>query len=381
MKKSFIKRLSLLSLLISLIFTNIGNISAKTRDTVCEKNLQIEIRPSYGFIICHHPELKHFKTHLPMFEISLQQVTLGNQYWQSKLNYPAVGINFIYSGLGGNPELGQVFSIYPYLSFNFLKSQKNQLNMRLGVGMSYLTNKFDAKTNYKNTFIGSNLNAALAISFEYNRFITKRLSIAMFVGLTHFSNGSRRAPNNGLNIAHAGISTKYFINEPKLRYPEQPKDNQQFKSWKKENLSFYIAFTYAIKDIDEYIGYNKSWSVYNVQIHLLKRLTRMSKLGIGFDIVYDMTDKEILKVKEIEFSDVEILKPGINLAYELMLNSTSFMFHFGTHLAGKEMCEGYVYQKLGIKQNLGKHFFATMALTLHYGWADNVSFGLGYKIN
>ena len=59
----------------------------------------------------------------------------------------------------------------------------------------------------------------------------------------------------------------------------------------------------------------------------------MSKLGIGFDIVYDMTDKEILKVKEIEFSDVEILKPGINLAYELMLNSTSFMFHFGTHLA------------------------------------------------
>lgn len=381
MKKTVIKRLFMLSLLISLIFINIANVSATTRDTVFVKNLQIELRPSYGFIICHHQEMKYFKTHVPLFEISLQQATLGSKYWQSKLNYPAIGVTFIYSGLGERPELGRVFSIYPYMSFNFLKSQKNQLNLRLGVGASYLTQTFDVKTNHKNTFIGSHINATLSATFEYNRFITKRLSVSAFIGLTHFSNGGRKSPNNGMNIAHAGITTKYFINEPKLRYPSQPKDNKQFKNWKKENLSFYIAFTYAIKDLDEFMGYDKIWSVYNVQIHCMKRLTRMSKLGAGFDIVYDLTDKEILKLNDTEFSDIEILKPGVNLAYELMLNSTSFMFNFGAHLAGKEMCEGRVYQKMGIKQNLGKHFFATMALTVHFGWSDYVSFGLGYKIN
>ena len=107
----------------------------------------------------------------------------------------------------------------------------------------------------------------------------------------------------------------------------------------------------------------------------------MSRLGLGFDIVYDMTDREMLTLKEIEYTDIEILKPGVNLAYELSLNSTSFMFNFGVHVAGKEMGEGRLYQKLGIKQNLTKHTFATMALTTHFGWADYVSFGLGYKLH
>ena len=123
------------------------------------------------------------------------------------------------------------------------------------------------------------------------------------------------------------------------------------------------------------------WSVYNVQIHTLKRITEMSRLGLGFDIVYDMSDKDVLKIKGIEFTDIQILKPGVNVAYELSLDNTSFLFNFGVHIAGKEMGEGRLYQKLGIKQNLTRHIFATITLTTHFGWADYVGFGLGYKLH
>jgi len=367
-------------LLILLIFSNIEKSSAKNNDTIFVNNIQVELRTSYGFILCHHTEMNYFRAHFPAFELSVQQATFGRKYWQSRLNYPAIGFTLFYSELGGMPEIGRAFALYPHISFNFLKSKKNQLNLKLGVGVSYVTEKYEAKTNPKNTFVGSNFNAALAASFEYNRMITNRLSLSLFAGLTHFSNGATRAPNNGLNIAHGGISAKYFISEPQAKIPKQHTDNQRFKKWSKENLSLYTAITYSKKDIDEFMGYGMSWSVYHFQINALKRCGEISKLGLGFDLVYDQTDIDVLKHQGIDCEPVEILKPGINAAYELIMGSTSFIFNFGFHISGKEMGEGRLYQKIGIMQSIGNRFFATAVLNLHFGWADYIGFGLGYRI-
>ena len=279
------------------------------------------------------------------------------------------------------PEIGRAFAIIPHMSLNCLKSKRHQLSFKFGIGLGYLTQKYDAVENPKNTFIGSHFNAAINLAFSYNYMITKRFGATAFLGFTHFSNGSSRTPNNGINIAHAGIGANYFLSEPKQRIPKQPSDNQQYRSWKKENLTFIFGFSYSRKDIDEYKGYSKSWSVYNIQVNALKRLTEMSKFGIGVDLVYDMTDKEILRHKGIGFTDIEILKPGVNAAYELAFGSTSFMINFGCHIAGKDLCEGRVYQKLAMLQRIGKGVFATISLTTHYGWADYIGFGIGYRIN
>jgi len=372
---------SSLILLFLLIFNNLGNISAKTNDTIFVPNLQVEVRASYGFIICHHPEMKALSTHLPIFELSLDQATFGRKFWQSKSNYPTIGVSFLYTNLGGRPELGQAFALIPHISLHCLKSQHHQLSFRLGIGAGYVTKTYDRINNPKNTFVGSHVNAAIDLSLDYNYMVTNRLGLKAFIGFTHFSNGSSRAPNNGINIAHAGIGANYFLKQPKQRLPKQPSDNQQYKSWKKENLSFYFAFSFSRKDIDEYLGYGKSWLVYNFQFNALKRLTEMSKVGIGFDLVYDNTDKEILDHKGIEYHDFEILKPGINAAYEIAFGNTSFMVNFGYHLAGKDLCEGRVYQKLNAMQHLGKGVFVTIALTTHYGWADYIGLGIGYRIH
>ena len=251
----------------------------------------------------------------------------------------------------------------------------------MGIGASVLTNKFDPKENPKNTFIGSYINAVIHLSLEYNRFITERLSVSAFIGFTHCSNGARRAPNNGINIAHAGLSTKYFIREPHKRIPKESIDKHEFKDWNKKNISYYFALTYAAKDIDEYMGYGKTWSVFNLQVNAMKRLSKVSKIGIGFDLVYDNTDKEVLKFKDIEYNDFEIFRTGINFAYEIVLDQTSFMINFGSHLSGKELGEGFLYQKICAMQTLGKHIFLTCSLTTHFGWADFFSFGVGYRIN
>ena len=359
----------------------INLLSAKCNDTIIDKNLQIELRTSYGFMICHHLEMKYFKAHFPLFELRVQQSTFGRKSWQSKSNYPAIGINFLYSGLGGFKEIGTVWAAYPYMSFNCLKSRKNQLNLMIGIGFGYLTTIYDAKENPKNTFIGAHTNAAINLAAEYNRFITNRLCFSAFIGFTHFSNGAKRTPNNGINIAHAGVTAKYFIKEPKELIPKQNIDNQQYKPWSKKNISYYFSFTYAFKDTDEYLGYGKSWDVYDLHINAMKRLTEMSKVGVGFDLSYDFTDKEVLKFKGIAFKDFELLKPSISAVYEIAFGNMSFLFDFGYHIYCKDDSEGRVYQRISSILNLSKHVFATCALVTHYGWADNFCFGLGYRIN
>lgn len=366
-------------LLLFLLIINV--LSAKTNDTIIDRNFQIEFRASYGFIICHHPEMKYFQSHFPLYELNIQQVTTGRKSWQRKSNYPAVGVSLIYTGIGEMPEIGRAFAIVPHINFNCLKSKRHQLNFNFGIGIGYLTQKYDIIENPKNTFVGSHVNAAINISTDYSYMVTNRLGLSAFIGLTHFSNGSTRSPNNGINIAHAGIGAKYFIQEPKQKIARQPSDNQRYKSWVKENFSFNFAFLASKKDIKQFIGYNNTWIVYNIQFNALKHVTEMSKFGIGLDLVYDQTDEAILRLDGVEFTEIEILKPGINVAYEISFGNTSFNINFGYHLAGKEMSEEHIYQKLGAMQNIWKGLFATVQLTTHFGWADYIGFGIGYRIN
>lgn len=377
------KNNSLFSLVfaILLIFNHNSSIIAGTYDTIRKSNIQIELRASGAFMICHHSEMNYFRSHLPVFEISVQQSTFGYKTWHQLLNYPAVGVTVVYSNLGGMPEIGSMFGAYPFMSFNFLKSKKNMLNARLGVGIGYATKKWDLQTNPKNTFLGSHFNALFSINIEYSRVLSNRWQLSFYTGMMHMSNGGLRCPNNGINIWQAGVSGRYFIKQPKERLPLETIDNKQYKGWDLKNISLYLSFLYSLKDIDEFMGYGKHWSVYNFQINALKRVSQMSKVGVGFDIVYDETDKEILRLKNIPFTPIQILKPGVNVAYELVLKSTSFLFNFGCHVAGKELCEGVLYQKLNLKQNISKHVFLTFGLTTHFGWADYIGFGIGYKNN
>ena len=361
-------------IVLSLFFLlTINTLSAKTNDTIIDKNLQIEFRASYGFTLCHHPEMKYFQAHYPIYELSLQQATFGRKSWQSKCNYPFVGITLLYSDLGGFKEVGSVYALYPYMAFNCLKSQKNQLNFKLGIGLGILTNHYDPITNPKNTFIGSTANAAINLTCEYNRFITKRLSLSAFMSFSHFSNGARRAPNKGINIAHTGIAAKYFINEPHDYIPKLHSDFQK-------KISLYAAITYSIKELNEYIGYDKRFPVYILHINGLKSISEIIKLGVGLDVIYDKSDLEVLKFKDIPAKPIDIVKPGINIAYEMCFGSTSFMINIGYHLAGKAVGDEPLYQKIQAMQNITKHLYATCGLISHFGRADNFCFGLGYRI-
>lgn len=340
-------------------------------------NSQIEIRTSYAFFIHHHFEMTSYPAHFPMFELSYQKQTYGKQYWQAYFNYPTIGFSAFYSNLGNIDIIGKAYALYPFINFPLNKSKTNTFSFRMGVGLGYLTNKYHPTENFHNTSIGSNVNAAISLTFEYKRYLSERYKISVFAGLTHFSNGSSTEPNNGLNIINAGLSATYLLKDAEEYIPKQY-SQQDFKKIKPE---FYIGLSYGTKRI---LVFQENYtSVFNLEFYVLDRISNLSKIGFGLDLVYDATDNIYVKNYygyNFEPTFLQLLKPGISLAYELLMGDASFLFNFGYHPYGLDMSYGRWYQKLALKVDVGKFIFGKITLNTHFGAADFIGFGIGVKL-
>ncbi len=344
-------------------------------------NLNAELKLHYGFLWSHHLELDRFQAHYPAIEFSIQKQTWGKHRWESEYAYPLVGVSVWYSALGGFEEIGSAFAVYPFINFPLVRGEEQSLNFRLGLGLGYLTNHFDRLDNYKNYAIGSHLNVAGSLYLEYRQKWGKIVTLSAGMGLTHFSNGAIKTPNYGLNILTANIGVSAFLGRP------NPKGSSKvlpelypYEFDGKRYLEVNFAFSMGTKDMTQQLG--QRFMVYLIYTNLMKRISYKSKLGIGLDLSYDGSDKAVMEWygQPIE-NEWQVLRPGVNIGYELMLSRLSFLFQYGFHLAGAERKEGDMYQRLTLKFLITKSVFANVVLNSHFGKAEYIAFGLGYKLH
>lgn len=347
-----------------------------------DNNLQFETRLHYGFYLNYHLELEKFNSHFPAFEISLQKTTFGTKRWQKEYDYPIVGLSFWVSNLGGFEEIGNGYALFPFINFPLFRQNKSTLNFRIGLGLGYLENKFNNKANYKNFAIGSHFNIAASLQFEYRRKISKRLIFGGAVTLTHFSNGSIKTPNYGLNIFTGNVSATYFLSKPKRQggkmiLPELFPFELDGRKYIEVNFSFIIGN----KDMTQELG--QRFMVYSVNSNIMKRVSYKSKFGLGIDLTADLSDKYVLNqnTENLETNTGSYVKTGISAVYELMISRVSILFNVGIYVSGKERRRGDSYQRLAIKYSINSTLFSNIILSSNAGVADYVGIGLGYRLN
>ncbi len=358
-----------------------GNIVllSQPRKPSTKHNLRAGVKFQYGLLMSHHLELDVFRSHFPAFEINIQKATYGNRRWEAEYGYPLLGLNFWYSGMGGFKELGSAFALYPSINFPLVKDDHQSLNFKLGVGIGYLTNKFDRIENYKNFAIGSHLNIAASLYFEYRRNVSKLITLTAGGGLTHFSNGSMKTPNYGLNILTATIGISSYITSPNRTLDK--KVLPELYTWEfdgRKYLSVEFAMVMAYKDLSQEFG--ESYYVYAAMANLMARVSYKSKFGIGIDLTHDASDEMVLRNRFVEVErPSQLNKIGLNIAYELYMDRMSFLFNAGMYVSGLDRSEGDLYQRLTLKYMVYKNVYANMVLSAHLGKAEYVGFGLGYR--
>lgn len=343
-------------------------------------NLTYELKLQYGMLMSHHLELDRFRSHFPAFELSIQKVTYGKQRWETEYAYPLLGLNFWYSGMGGFGELGKAFALYPSINFPLVKDENNSLNFKIGLGIGYLTNKFDRIDNYKNYAIGSHINIAASLFFEYRRRISRKVTLTGGFGLTHFSNGSMKTPNYGLNILTASVGVSSYLSSPNRNLNRKVlPELYSYEFDGRKYLSFEVATALAFKNMDQ--QYGESFYVFAAFVNIMARVSYKSKFGIGLDLTQDGSDRMVLERRFVTIeNNSQLTKLGVNIAYELLMDRLSFLFNAGMYFRGLDRSEGDIFQRLTLKYLVTKRIYANMVLSTHLGKAEYVGFGLGYQI-
>jgi len=343
-------------------------------------NLTLEAKAQYGLLMSHHLELDIFRSHFPAFEVSLQKATYGKHRWEMEYDYPLFGVSLWYSNLGGFPELGSVIALYPTINFPIVRDNNQSLNFKVGLGLGYLTNHFDRLNNYKNFAIGSHFNIAASLFFEYRRKVSKMLTVTTGFGLTHFSNGSMKTPNYGLNILTASVGLSSYLSSPNnLQSKKILPELYTFEFDGKKYLSFEFATAMAFKDMSE--EYGKKFYVFAGFANVMARVSYKSKVGVGIDFTIDGSDKQILEDRYVMVdNNLQLTKTGLSIAYELVIDRMSVLVNAGMYINGLDRSEGELYQRFTLKYFVAKKIFANIVLSTHLGKAEYVGFGVGYRI-
>jgi hypothetical protein len=349
------------------------------RHKLFTSNMLVEGRFDYGFIYAHHLELEIYNSHLPAFEISLQQETYGKHKWERDFAYPLIGLSFLYTGLGYNPDLGSAYAVFPYINFPLYRKESFMLTFRFGLGVGYLTRKFDRLTNYKNLMIGSHFNAAVSISFEARLRLSERFILSGGFGLQHFSNGSLKLPNYGLNLPFISAGLAYRLARENVKISDRfIPPTEPFEAIVRHVMEFNIGVAIGSKNMQAVT--KESYLVYHLYENTFFPVSRKSKVGFGLDLSYDESHVAKLEHDGKDVSNkMKILRPGINGAYELGLSKLKFIFNLGCYLGGEETTNGPFYEKFSFQYNLTKSIFANVMLKVHYGRADYIGWGFGYS--
>lgn len=324
-----------------------------------------------GFVMYHSKNMGHLANQRPQgIELDMFKVTTGNKLWQQVHKYPIIGYSFQYLQMDTKKPLGASYSFILYYGKRIAFSKKSMFYYRIGWGPAYIEKRFDAATNYKNNLISSRFNYALNGRLNYSYKFNDHCSLNAGIGIIHFSNGATKVPNLGINIPtiHVGFGFS-------------PQVDEQFKkdslpSFKKQT-HFLFSMAGGVKQVYPINGPTYFASSFSSYIN--RRVSRKSSFNIGADILFDGSNKAVLKATHSEKNN-NYFKIGVIAGHEFHIHNVALLTQLGFYVYDPLKLDKWHYQRIALKYYFSEKFFATIGLKTHLGSADYTEWGLGIKL-
>lgn len=327
----------------------------------------------HGFLIAHHPKMAHLQTgKVNAIEFEAGRQTDGSMPWHHYYNFPSVGISVSYWDLSNSTVLGNVISVAPYLDLRLNNDSRVGIYLKAACGIGLISEKFDADENYKNNAVSTTVNANLMIHPSVQFSITDRISLRTGPSLTHFSNGSVRVPNLGLNLLTWKASLRMDLGNELISVERKEMPFSRNKWW----FIYAGGFKKEIYPIE-----GEHYYALTIGCEFMKRITPKSAIGAGADYFYDEALLYKFEERDVEVTNnLEASRLGIKLNYELLFNRYSLLFNTGVYVLSKIYNDGYIYSRIGMRYRFTDHFSGLLQLKTHFGKADFLEVGLGYRL-
>ncbi len=336
---------------------------------------RVEASIHYGFVAPHDDELLHFfKGYFPFYNISVSGITWGTRNWHHIYGYPNIGFDFLYADLAYPEVLGQAYALMPHIKFSLINSQNFRLNLRNGLGLGYLTKKFDRLDNYKNSAISTHLNLAVNIILENEFIIRDKYHITAGIGVTHFSNGRVQIPNKGINIPSLKLGISFGETDI---IPGRGEEKNVFDE--KRSTGLVIVASGGLSAV--YPAGSPKCPRVSLSSMLNQPISQKFNIGIGYDIFYYYNNKHLLSHLDEEDYIPRHFNHGASIGFQMDFSRTAFLIHKGIYFYDKhDQQKSIFYHRAGFRHLIYENFILNLTLKTHFLRAQFIEMGVGYKI-
>ncbi len=326
----------------------------------------------YGFVL---PEYPHFlyliNDNVHSLELNISKHSTGENYWQQIYNYPGYGISFFHSTLGNDEVFGRETGIYPFIITHIISRRNFQLNNQIGIGLGYVTKKFDLNDNYQNVSVGSHLNMHFNSELGIKYQLLKNIFVNSGIAFNHFSNANMHEPNQGVNFLtlYGGLSYLAGNKIKKTSYEIKPHIPHN------ELFAIYSVGGKHIGALQTDIYFTSSLS-----LEIKREFFRVFCLGLGPDLFYDSGTK--IEMQSIGSEDIrrsDDFRTGIHLSEEFVYNKMSIIVQEGIYLFLLDRVnKDIIYNRAIFRYKLYDRFSINISMKSHLHILDYPEIGFGY---
>ena len=330
-----------------------------------------------GFIFKHKEQINHLITDHPVgFRVSIDRKYYGDQAWQQRFNYPDAGITLVYLDYKDS-RLGKSLGAIPHYNFYFRKKKEapGQLKLKTGLGLGYNTNKYHREDNNKNNALSTDINFGMIVQAEYERRLSNRLFFNTSIAFTHFSNGSIKKPNSGINVVSLNTGIAYSLHSQPQAYQRIEIEEPVAK-----NIGYAVSISTGMHEYSKIGSGSKPFWVVSGLID--RRLNAKSALGIALEWFASLSMKHDIKY-DYRLTGQE--RPdwhriGLALSHELFISDLSVISQAGYYLYDDYDYYGKIYFRMGLRKYYRSGIFNTITVKSHGAKAEAAEFVIGYRI-
>ncbi len=371
-----------------------------------------------GYLIPHHSDMMAMYRHATGINVKYRSAI--NQPNGNGANIDKITYGYTFNLL----NLGSEVAGYAIGAGGVIMPQSGKSNYWiLGMGIGYLTKRYDEFTNPRNPAIGSHLNGMMHLGYHLDagRYLNEQgWKMYAEAGLVHFSNANWRQPNFGVNIPYlsigakrtlflAGINNKppQYVNPLRCKSQEIPRNSKWLQayshrhslaksaSWK--HIKRFGASSPPLKLRLQSPQHLLGFSLGRRQIELDQRRTFVNavleyncefpkgllgpRFRVGANVFFDnsyMYSKFGLKSDAISLND--FTEVAITAGSRWEYGKWGFIADAGLYLFRPDDTKRRYYEGIGVSYKATQRIYLIARLKAHLSSADYMEWGVSYRL-
>ena len=316
------------------------------------------IAPSAGTIFAHSVDVENTKGSTPIgiqLDYSWQHTDSNSFQTFSSLPFQGVSLSAFHFD---NTILGNGYTLAYYLEPQLRIGKRAGIAFPAAIGLSYLTNPYNPKTNAGNNSYSTHFIVYLGLSLQPYVEINKKLQLGLSASYRHVSNSGIKLPNRGVNWITAELTARYFI-KPQIDMQQIIKHHKQYKS-KKQNR-FDVCMFGASRSINS--ESSARYGVYGAGLLHSWQTGATHALTLGAEAYNDIGAGRRMKNDGIEGRSS--VRSGLMFGHEFLWGKFRFSQQVGIYVFDQTPYYSSWYHRWGLLYGLNKHISAGFVIKAH----------------